>query len=155
MPTYEYECACGNTFERVLPLARYDEQQWCHCGGAARKIFTKAPFGIVQKECVYDSPVDGRPITSWAQRRDDLARNGCQEYDPMMRQDYDRRLKREDAELDSKIEATVEEEIEKMPSRKKELLAQSIDSGASPTPERSTAPLSLPGLKAEVSLGVN
>jgi len=142
MPTYEYECACGNTFERILPAREYKAEQWCHCGLQGRKIISRPMLVSVKQDVCYDSPIDGRPITSWAQRREDLARNGCQEYDPMMRQDYDRRLKREDAELDSKIEATVEEEIQKMPSRKKELLAQAIDSGASPTPERSTAALS-------------
>lgn len=32
----------------------------------------------------YQSPVDGRWITSRSQRRDDLKRNGCVEYEPSM-----------------------------------------------------------------------
>jgi hypothetical protein len=31
----------------------------------------------------YKSPVDGRPITSASERRDDLARNGCVPYEPI------------------------------------------------------------------------
>lgn len=33
----------------------------------------------------YRSPIDGRLITSRSQRRDDLKRNGCVEYEPSMR----------------------------------------------------------------------
>lgn len=32
----------------------------------------------------YRSPVDGRVITSRSERRDDLKRNGCVEYEPSM-----------------------------------------------------------------------
>lgn len=30
----------------------------------------------------YRSPIDGKPITSRSQRRDDLVRNGCVEWEP-------------------------------------------------------------------------
>lgn len=33
----------------------------------------------------YNSPIDGRPITSRSHRREDLRRNGCVEYDPSMK----------------------------------------------------------------------
>ncbi|MCZ7488533.1 hypothetical protein [Rhizobium rhizogenes] len=32
----------------------------------------------------YRSPIDGRVITSRSERRDDLKRNGCVEYEPSM-----------------------------------------------------------------------
>lgn len=32
----------------------------------------------------YPSPIDGRPITSRQARKDDLARNGCVEYEPSL-----------------------------------------------------------------------
>lgn len=32
----------------------------------------------------YASPIDGRMITSRSERRDDLARNGCVEYEPSL-----------------------------------------------------------------------
>lgn len=40
MPTYEYECPkCGNTWEEVLPLSRYQEPQNCpNCGGVGNKL---------------------------------------------------------------------------------------------------------------------
>lgn len=137
---YEYECQCGNTFDRVLPVSEYNTPQWCHCGLQAKKIISRPMLVSVRQDICYDSPVDGRPITSWAQRREDLARNGCEAYDPEMKRDTDRRIAREDAALDRAIEATVEAEIEKMPSRKKEALARELDAGATPVPERVNAP---------------
>lgn len=141
MPTYEYRCECGNEFERILPVSEYKAPQWCHCGLQGERVISRPLQVSVQRECRYDSPIDGRPITSWKQRADDLARNGCQEYDPEMKTDYNRRIAREDADLDKKIEATVEAEIERMPSVKKEALAKAIDMGATPTPERGSAPM--------------
>lgn len=32
----------------------------------------------------YRSPIDGRPITSRSERRDDLKRNNCVEYEPSL-----------------------------------------------------------------------
>lgn len=141
MPTYEYECQCGNAFERVLPVSAYQTPQWCHCGLQGRRVISRPMLVSVKQDICYDSPIDGRPITSWKQRQEDLARNGCQEYDPEMKTDYHRRIAREDAELDRKIEETVEAEIERMPSRKKEALANEIDAGATPTPERGSVPM--------------
>lgn len=137
---YEYSCQCGNEFERILPAAEYKTPQWCHCGLQGERVISRPMLVTVKRDICYDSPIDGRPITSWKQRQEDLARNGCQEYDPEMRKDTDRRLAREDAELDAKIEQTVEAEIEKMPSRKKEALANELLGGASASPERISAP---------------
>jgi putative FmdB family regulatory protein len=141
MPMYEYACERGHHFERFLKVADYQTPQTCDCGTAGRRVLS-LPIVFAQRECVYDSPVDGRPITSWKQRREDLARNGCQEYDPEMKKDYHRRLEREDRELESKIEATVEAEIERMPGHKREALQNELNGGAQATPERSTVPIS-------------
>ncbi len=129
MPAYEYECPNGHHFERVLPVSEYDKPQTCECGAQGQKLISRT-FGFVQRECRYDSPIDGRPITSWAQRRDDLARNGCQEYDPEMKKDAERFRAREQAKLEAAMDATVEEVIDKMPARKKESLERELSSGA-------------------------
>ena len=41
----------------------------------------KAPFEP------YTSPIDGRPVMNMAQRREDLKRNDCIEWEPGIRQD--------------------------------------------------------------------
>ena len=47
MPTYLYHCdSCEKDFEKILPIARYDELQNCpDCGeGPARKMITRPNF---------------------------------------------------------------------------------------------------------------
>jgi len=45
MPIYDYECPkCETSFERVLPIARYDEPQTCDCGTVATKVISAVGF---------------------------------------------------------------------------------------------------------------
>lgn len=141
MPTYEYVCSNGHEFERSLPVAQYQDPQTCECGRTGKRVISAPLLAVVQRECRYDSPIDGRPITSWRAREEDLKRHGCQEYDPAMRQDYHRRLEREDAQLEKSIESTVEAEIERMPARKRERLQNELNAGAHAAPVRGAAPL--------------
>ena len=140
MPTYEYACEKGHHFERVLAVADYQTPQTCECGVAGRRVISVPARGYVQKECNYDSPITGKPITSWKQRRDDLARNGCREYDPEMRTDYDRRVKRDAAELEKGVDSTVDALYESLPTRKREQLESELKSGADATIERGSVP---------------
>ena len=68
-------------------------QRYVFRAGAWRDPRTGAPMDlpagdeacapVVQSDIAeYRSPIDGRPITSRAQRREDLRRNGCVEADP-------------------------------------------------------------------------
>ena len=98
-----------------------------------------APMVFVARDICYDSPVDGRPITSKAARADDLARSNCIEYDPGMKQDRERRIAESDAKLDSSVERHVEEAFFKMPSAKREKLANELVAGATAEPVRLTA----------------
>lgn len=131
MPTYEYECQQGHHFERVLPVSRYDEPQQCDCGAHGNKLISRPALAWASREVNYDCPITGKPITSMAQHKDNLARHGCQQYDPEMRKDADRFRRQQDEKLEKSMEATVEETIEKMPSRKKELLERELSAGAS------------------------
>jgi putative FmdB family regulatory protein len=139
MPTYVYECPNGHTFERILRVAEYLDPQACKCGKWGKKVIT-APTVFASKEVCYDSPIDGRPITSMKARRDDLARNNCTEYDPEIKKDYARRIEREQLQLERSVEATVEATIEAMPPRKREKLEAELKSGADVSPERQSAP---------------
>ena len=56
----------------------------------------------------YESPIDGRIIEGRAQRREDLKRNGCREYDPGMKQDAKRNHQENNAQLDRIIGESVE-----------------------------------------------
>jgi len=97
-----------------------------------------APMIFVSQDVCYDSPIDGRPITSRAARLDDMARSGCIEYDPEMRKDADRRVKEQEAELDRSVDDYVEREFATMPVRKKEALAAEMQQGITVEPVRQT-----------------
>ena len=105
--------------------------------GAFRRL---APHIFVRPDVHYDSPIDGRPITSQAARIEDLKRAGCIEYDPGMRQDADRRLQESEQKLDSKVDQFVEREIATMPARKREKLAAELEGGLTPDIVRVTPP---------------
>jgi hypothetical protein len=75
MPTYVFSCPRGHQFELFRNIRDFVREAPCECGETGRLVVQRT-IGYVQGECRYDSPIDGRPITSWAQRKDDLARAG-------------------------------------------------------------------------------
>ena len=78
----------------------------------------------------YVSPASGKVITSYKERREDMAKTGCVDYEPSMRKHITQHMETEDAKLEKAMDETVESEIEKMPARKKEKLAEELTSGA-------------------------
>lgn len=99
----------------------------------------RAPMVFVRGDVCYDSPIDGRPITSHAARREDMARAGCIEYEPGMKQDADRRVREQEAALEASIDRQVDAEYERMPARKREVLANEMAAGVTAEPVRLTA----------------
>ncbi len=96
------------------------------CGMLAEQVIGAPLLVKVAADVCYDSPIDGRPITNWQARNEDLKRSGCQPYDPCMKQDTDRMRKEKAEELDKAIELHVEETVEKMPSAKRAKLASEL-----------------------------
>jgi putative FmdB family regulatory protein len=41
MPIYNYECACGNAYERDYPITDFPRSIKCECGKWARKIISR------------------------------------------------------------------------------------------------------------------
>lgn len=91
---------------------------------------TRSQTMVLVKEVHYESPIDGRAITSKQARNEDLARSGCVEYDPEMKTDYNRRIEREEAALESKIETSINASIAQMPAKKRESLVTELQNGS-------------------------
>lgn len=110
------------------------------CGGYqdALKVFLVPPQGYVQPDVCYDSPIDGRPITSRQARIEDMRRNGCREYDPGEKEEVVRNRQKADANLDKALDETVEKEVALMSPRKRELLEQEVLAGATTEITRKT-----------------
>jgi len=139
MPLYEFRCECGAEFERYLPVSGYDTPQECQCGAKARRIISIPTLVVVSPDINYDSPIDGRPITSMAARREDLARSNCTPYDPDIKQDYHRRIEQSERALEKAVDETVDRELSNMPARKREKLEAELNAGLTAEPVRSTA----------------
>lgn len=131
MPIYVFECEKGHKFDRFLPIKDYDEPQTCDCGAMAkRKIVPTMINCDIQPWDHYVSPTSGKLITSYKQRREDMKRSNCVDYDPGMRRDYDNSVKASERKLEKSIDQTVEKEFERMPTQKRERLANELLSGA-------------------------
>jgi hypothetical protein len=131
--------------EIVLRIKDHQNHWPCsQCGNEARQVINHAPMLVIPEHMrwnaqSYESPTTGAHITTKKQRIEDMARSGCIEYDPGMKQDADRRVKEQDAALDKAIEATVEREFEAMPTAKKERLCNELTAGAEAEYTRLTA----------------
>jgi hypothetical protein len=107
----------------------------CQCGSEAEQVILSAPLMTIPAHMRYDfngyeSPTTGRLIRNKRERIEDLAVSQCMEYDPGVKQDYDRKCKEEEIALDRAIDETVEKEFETMPLLKREQLAAELTAGA-------------------------
>lgn len=130
MPLHDFRCAEGHITEAWVPQG-LDVVGCAYCKGykSATKVFLKAPQGYVQPDICYDSPIDGRPITTKQARLEDLKRNGCREYETGEKEEMLKQKELEEKSLDRAVEATVEETLAGWSPRKKEILEQEIRAG--------------------------
>lgn len=140
MPLHDFRCPNGHEFELVVP-AGTEEVVCIRCSRLdvlAQKVFLCFPVAFVRADVHYRSPVTGEPITSAAQRQDDLRRQGCIAWEPGIKQDAARNRTAEDTALDQAVEATVDEFVATASPRKLEVLEQELRGGASVETVRSS-----------------
>lgn len=126
MPLFEYRCANKHETLKVLRVKDYEEAVDCEqCDLAAVRVFTP-PMVKVAVDVCYDSPIDGRPITTHMARNEDLKRNGCIPYDPEMHKDAARKKEEADRDLDRGIDETVAKEVHRLSSAKKQQLVKEV-----------------------------
>ena len=135
MPTYVFRCpSCSAQFERVLRLAEYDSPQACSCGAVAeRQICAPAVRGDYAP---YECPITGRTIEGRRAHEENLKRHGCRVLEPGESAEASRRRADSDRVLEASIEATAEQFVTTLPSRKLEQLASELQSGVTATVER-------------------
>ena len=137
MPIYTYTCDNGHQFDRFLKLKDYREPQACDCGAASeRKIMPTMLNCDMAPWDRYVSPVSGRPITSYRERRKDMIEHGCVDYEPSLKKHITQHMETEDTKLEKKMDDFVEKSIQEMPVRKREKLESELDSGANISYER-------------------
>jgi hypothetical protein len=136
MPLHDFRCERGHVTEEFV--AQGVDEITCACYLPATKVFLTAPMAFVQPDICYDSPIDGRAITSKQARDEDLARSGCIPYDPEMKTDQQRRIAREEKALEDAFDKSVDEALAAMPARKREVLESELAGGMDASLERIT-----------------
>lgn len=128
MPCYEAICRkCKKTHDYVRSVANYLDTPEC-CGEKTEKVILTAPKGHVQMDVCYDSPIDGRPITSWAAREEDMKRNNCRPWEGMEAEKKE--VKRQEQEMykaiDKIAEKAVDEAWAQLPTESRNALSETI-----------------------------
>lgn len=133
MPVYQFRCVeCEGVQDIYLPIARRNEKQYCKaCGGPAVREVTAA-FVTGDYEA-YQCPITGKEIRGRRAHEDNLKRHDCRVLEPGEKEQNLRNRARQEAELDKKVDATVDEFFTKLPTAKKEKLVNEVAAGASVT----------------------
>lgn len=130
MPTYVYRCPENHQFERILPLARFNEVQYCPiCQATASRVIV-AP-AVLGDYPGYQCPVSGQWIEGRKAHNENLARTGCRVLEPGETAQASRRAASVDQELEAKIDQTVMELVTALPPEKKVQLEQELTRGVS------------------------
>ena len=130
MPIYQFKCKEGHTFDVFLKIKDYDNPQLCECGAESKRQIVATMISCdMQPWDYYESPVSGKPITSYKQRKEDMEKHGCVDYEPSLRRDSKKNADKAENELFAKVDETVDREWENMDSHKREKLTNELESG--------------------------
>ena len=73
MPLYPCKCKCGHEDEVFLSISEYDKLPE-HCGEQMQRVFT--PLHVIEDTKPYQSPLDGKWISSKSQHRKHMREHG-------------------------------------------------------------------------------
>lgn len=108
MPLYTYYCPQGHRHNLFSKIEDRDAPRKCeHCASDLERLF-EAPSIRPDIE-PYISPASGKFISSQSERRDDLKRSGCIEWEPGIRQDAPRLRQEADDKAFAPMEASLEQ----------------------------------------------
>lgn len=130
MPNYVFRCEDNHHFEKVLKVAEYNDPQTCPCGKTAKRITVATMISPdIANWDRYISPASGKLITSKKQRKEDMKRNGCVDYEPSLKQEFKKTQRENELKLDKGLDQTVDSIFESMPSDKKAELERELSTG--------------------------
>jgi hypothetical protein len=127
MPTYEAMCRkCGKYHEYISSISRCYDTPEC-CGEKTVKSIFTAPVGYCEN-IHYQSPIDGRAITTKQARVEDLKRNGCRPWEGMEQEKKvaQERVKAEEKAFDARLEETAVGVYQSLPSESRQALEASV-----------------------------
>ena len=128
MPLYTYKCrVSGETFDRIAPMAASADPRICACGAVGDRVIS--PTRINKDYEDYTCPVTGKLISGRVAHEENLKRTGSRVFEPGEKDAMMRRKAAEEAAFDKKIEDSVEQAIDALPSAKREALANEMTAG--------------------------
>jgi putative FmdB family regulatory protein len=135
VPIYAYRCqACAYETDVFKSVALLDRLEECPCGLPMARQVTAA---MVRPDLPgYDCPITGKWVEGRRQHEENLARHGCRILEPGETSQRQATARREEAELDNKIEETAAAFVEALPPAKQEQLACELDRGFDVSLER-------------------
>jgi putative FmdB family regulatory protein len=138
MPTYAYKCktpGCEDSFEKFLPLSRYDEEQECpSCMQPAVKQLL--PFRVQADYAAYQCPVTGRSVDGRKAHAENLKRTGCRILETGEKEQVEKNKAAGDAQFERDLDHTVDKFIDQLPTDKKNRLVAEAEAGVTVNIER-------------------
>lgn len=115
MPTYDYRCGVGHTFDGFSTIAERHNPRLCTCGEPAALVILHAP-SVRGDLPGYQSPIDGKWIEGRRARNEDLVRNGCRPYEgrDSEHKEMTKRQNENEDKLDQLIDTAVETTLTEM-----------------------------------------
>lgn len=127
MPLYDFHCDNGHRFERFVKLEDFELLQNCSCGMPALRVISAPMFSVDQTG--YNCPVTGNWIGSKREHEENLRRTDCRVLETGETAAAAAYREKADRDFDKAVEATVEKEVEAMPSEKRERLYNELTRG--------------------------
>jgi len=136
MPLYDYECrSCGHKSSKLIKLADYEKEQLCGvCSHTLQRIIG-APR-VQGDYATYLCPITNKPIEGRVAHRENLKRHGCRVFEAGEKEEMLANKKLREAKEERAVDETVERTIAAMPTKKKEVLFNEVQSGITATVER-------------------
>lgn len=128
MPTYLYQCECGEERDVIKKVSAIDNVETCHaCRNVMeRQICAPAVRGDYPG---YNCPVTGTWVEGRRAHEENLARQGCRVLEGGEKEAAARYRKDADDSLDKAVENAAEKFVHELPTKKREQLAVEMQSG--------------------------
>lgn len=137
MPMYLYKChACGRRFQKFLPLAQWDEPQYCTCP-AEEPAVKQLTAPMVQGDYPdYLCPVTGKLISGRKAHEENLKRTQCRILEPGEKEAAAKFRMEAERQLDRAIEQTAGQFVESLSGEKIAQLGRELEHGVELTVNR-------------------
>lgn len=128
MPLYSYLCpTCADKVTIFKKIADLERDEFHDCGMQMTRVL-EAPFVRGDYEA-YTCPITGNLIEGKVAHNNNLKKHGCRLWEPGETDRVIAERARREADEDAALERSIDEEIAKLPSEKRERLGAEMENG--------------------------